>query len=122
MTPKLIALISMVGALHAAPAPTSPTGLVAYVPQGQVTVQVLRVCLAWQDNARTEKSYVVERSLCNPNTGEWTAFEAIATLPRNTVGWTDYTPCWGIWSAYRVRAVGQQGTSESSNVAFYRLN
>lgn len=122
MTPKLLALLTTIVALHAAPAPPAPTGLVAYVPQGQVTATVLRVCLAWQDNARSEKGYVVERSLCNPTTGEWTAFETIASLTRNTVAWTDYAPAWGVWAAYRVRAVGQQGTSEASNVAFYRLN
>lgn len=121
MTPKLLALFATIVALHAAPAPTAPTGLVAFVPQGQVTATVLRVCLAWQDNARSEKAYVVERSLCNPTTGEWTAFEMIATLPRNTVAWTDYSPIWGVWAAYRVRAVGQQGES-TSNLAFYRLN
>lgn len=121
MKAQFIALFATLAALHAAPAPPAPTGLVAYVPQGQVTAQVLRVCLAWQDNARSEKAYTVERSLCNPTTGEWTAFETIANLPRNAVNWTDYAPVWGIWAAYRVVAVGQQGES-ISNVAFYRLN
>ena len=113
-----------------APVPAAPTNLTANVgtvPVGglqaggvseleavpEATVDALQVTLNWTDNSIDETSFVVERS-SSPNLN---MFQVIATLPANTVTYTDASAPLGAASNYRVKAVNNTGSSPYSNIA-----
>lgn len=110
----LLALAARAGTIH------PPDNLVAFVPQGPVTVQVLRICLSWTDCSRNEISFRVERAIYEEALEDFGDWETVAVLERNTVRWADYTPPWGVWVAYQVVAVARN-TESASNVAYYKL-
>ncbi len=88
-----------------APAPSAPSGLAATV------VTSSRVDLVWLDNASNELAYRLERRLVGG------LFTTVATLPSNTVTFTDTTVADGKTYEYRVLAVNGQGDSAPSNLA-----
>jgi fibronectin type 3 domain-containing protein len=87
-------------------APGAPTGLTA-----TLDTTASQVDLAWTDNATTETGYVVERS---DNGG---AFAQIATLPGDSVSYSDITVASGNHYEYQVAAVNAGGSSYSNIVA-----
>jgi regulation of enolase protein 1 (concanavalin A-like superfamily) len=84
--------------------PAAPTSLAA-------TVSGSSIALSWADNASNEDNYLVERSTDNVN------FSQIASLPANSMTYTDATVAGGITYYYRVRASNSAGPSGYSNVA-----
>lgn len=88
----------------ALPAPTQLTA---------IALSFDEVELAWLDNAISEDGYVLERSKSFNNN-----YQAIATLPANSVGFTDLTvePSTGYF--YRVKAVEATISSPYSNEVF----
>jgi fibronectin type 3 domain-containing protein len=87
--------------------PADPTGLLAEV------LSATQVGLAWTDNASNETGYTVERC-----TGAGcTDFASIATLPADTVSYTDGTVAQPNSYSYRVIATNGVGSSGPSNVA-----
>lgn len=84
-----------------------------YAPS-QLTAAVVSptsVNLSWKDNASTETSFMIQRSL-SFNSG----FETIKTLEANTITYTDTDITSGIYY-YRVRAIIDDNSTESSNKA-----
>src|SRR5439155_1526395 len=75
--------------------PAAPTNL-----QGQA-ISTTKIDLTWTDNATTETGYTVERA--PDNSGAPGTFAAIATLPTNSVSYSDVaaSPNTRYW--YRVR-------------------
>ncbi len=90
--------------------PTAPSGLSAVLQNGP------QVGLAWTETANNETSFVVERS---DNGG---AFAALATLPANSVNYTDTAVAAGNAYTYRVMAANAGGPSAYSNTASVTLN
>jgi FtsP/CotA-like multicopper oxidase with cupredoxin domain len=87
--------------------PAAPSVLSAVLQSGP------QVSLAWKDNSANETSFVVERAL-NGN-----AFSAIATLPANTITYTDTTAVGntaGNIYTYRVKAANAGGSSTYTNM------
>jgi hypothetical protein len=120
-TLSLLALLGSICMAKADAIPRAPEHLVAQPPTGPVTIQALLATLTWQDMSQNEKGFVIESCYQDPATGEFTPWEAVAALPRNTTTWTDLSPPWGVWAAYRVSAVGNKGAA-TSNVAFCLLH
>ena len=89
--------------------PAAPTGLSAVLQNGP------QVGLTWTDAANNESSFVVERGV---NGG---AFAVLATLPANTVSYTDATVVAGNTYTYRVMAANAGGPSAYSNTASLTL-
>ena len=85
--------------------PAAPTALSALLVNGP------QVALTWTDNATNETGMVLERSV---GAG---AFAVLATLPANTVSYTDLTVIGGNTYAYRVVATNSGGPSAYSNTA-----
>lgn len=70
-----------------------------------------RIRLTWTDAANNEDSFTVERSLDN------VSFATIATLPANSLNFTDATVQGGNRYYYRVRAVNSAGSNTSAVVS-----
>ncbi|MCX6057966.1 MAG: multicopper oxidase domain-containing protein [Chloroflexi bacterium] len=85
--------------------PAAPTALSALLVNGP------QVALTWTDNATNETGMVVESSL------NGAAFTVIATLPANTVSYTDLTVIGGNTYVYQVKATNSGGSSAYSNTA-----
>lgn len=83
--------------------PAAPTGLSAVLQNGP------QIDLAWTDNANNEANFVVERAV---NGG---VFEALATLPADTIGYADTALIAGNTYTYQVMAVNAGGPSGYSN-------
>lgn len=77
------------------PGPPAPTNLVAQAASATT------INLAWTDNATVETGYTVERA--PDNAGVAGAFAAIATLPANSVNYSDATAVPNTRYWYRVR-------------------
>jgi hypothetical protein len=91
-------------------APAAPTGLTAQARRVRSRAEVR---VAWVDNATTETGYVIERcsgSAC-------TNFAALATLPANSVRYTDAAVSRNTTYRYRVMATGSAANSQYSNIA-----
>jgi fibronectin type 3 domain-containing protein len=84
--------------------PNAPTGLTATLQAGP------QVSLGWTDNATNETGYVVERS---DNGG---AFLQIASLPADSVSFTDMNVAIGNSYEYQVVATNSAGSSYSNIV------
>lgn len=103
------------GASAASPSVTATPQAPPLAPASLTARKTLNgISLAWQDRSNNEESFVVERS------DDGTAFSRLATLPANTVSYTDgngirLTRYW-----YRVRAENVGGAT-FSNVAEAKL-
>jgi hypothetical protein len=101
--------ITGAGAVFAAPAPfnlvfvppAAPTGLTASAPFHHV------VDLSWTDLASDEQSFEIERSTAGPGG----PFSLLATVPANTVAYSDNGLTAGTSICYRVRAKNGGGES-----------
>lgn len=84
----------------------APSALVATL------ISSSQINLTWTDNSSNEDSYVVERSLTSGS-----GFAALATLPANTVAYSDNTVSEGVSYFYRVTALKACYQSPYSNEA-----
>ncbi|MGJ8655888.1 MAG: hypothetical protein ACSHX6_05495 [Akkermansiaceae bacterium] len=88
------------------PAPDAPTLLTATAqPYSEID-------LNWTDNSNDELNFELQRS---PLSGR--AFNTIATLPANTITYTDTAPSESTTYYYRVKATNSNGDSFYTNVA-----
>lgn len=85
--------------------PIAPTGLQV------VATGTTAYALSWRDHADNETGYEVERR--DPATGAWAA---LATLPANSINYTDTSAPVGVVSHYRVRAAGSGAPSPYAGV------
>ena len=85
--------------------PDAPTDLTA------VTLSLNAIELAWTDNADDELGYEVGRSL------DGVSFTLVATLPADSATWVAEGLAPDTLYYFRVRATGEEGNSEYSNVA-----
>lgn len=85
--------------------PVAPSGLQA------LATSATSVVLTWQDNSLNESGFVVERATDAIN------FTQLATLPANSVTYTDSVDVPDGVYYYRVKAVNSSGNSDYSNLA-----
>lgn len=88
-----------------APVPVAPSGLQA------LAASATNVVLTWQDNSSNESGFIVERG------PDAISFAQVATLPANSLSYTDSVNVTGGIYYYRVKAVNRSGNSDYSNVA-----
>lgn len=92
-----------------APCPTAPANLeVGAFPAGEIRLQ-------WQDTSSLEDGFYLERTQATLNP---TSYTLIATLPANTVVYTDTPPLLDETYWYRLRAFNSQGVSPTSNESY----
>ena len=91
-------------AVPGGPIPAAPTALSA------TTASDTQIDLAWTDNSADETSFKVERSL------DGVSFSQVASLPANTVAYSDMGLDPGTQYFYRVRASNANGNSPYSNI------
>lgn len=93
--------------------PAAPTDLLPDAGEGMGAgegAQCETIDLVWEDNADNETSYKIERKTDG-------AFSEIASLPANTISYTNFGLDGGVTYAYRVRAANSIGYSDYSNEA-----
>ncbi len=93
------------------PEPTPVPGLDAPTDLSATALSTSRIDLTWTDNATAETGYKVERSTSGG------AFTQIATLPANTVAYSNTNLTGGTTFTYRVRASNGADNSPYSNTA-----
>jgi hypothetical protein len=86
--------------------PAAPSGL------GANAINPATIFLTWTDQSDDETAFVIERSPYGLND-----FSSVATLPADTVTWSDTGLPPGSAFSYRVRASNAYGTSAASNTA-----
>jgi len=85
--------------------PVAPCGLTAQA------ISPTTVALNWQDTSMNESGFILERST------DGTTFLPVATMPANSVTYTDTLPPAGGIYYYRVKAINSAGPSDYSNIA-----
>lgn len=89
---------------------TAPSSLIA-------TANISQIKLDWVDNATTETIYKVLRSSTSATTG----FTEIASLPANSITWTDLTAVYGTQYYYRINALEASKNLGFSNTVSSKL-
>jgi|GEM_PF-788919 len=94
---------------------TTPTGPAAPTSLTATAISATQINLAWTDNTTAETGYTVERA--PDNAGSAGTFAPIATLPANSVSYSDATLTQNTRYWYRVRAFNAVDVSAYSSNA-----